>query len=274
MSIETFLAAQAEKERSANTLKAYAADLSLFAKWFQITNGQPLGDTITAIDVKDYKAALIFDKAKPATINRRLTTLINFAHFHGNEIEVKKVDEQKLAPRSLTRQELAAFLREAERRVQVWRDDQANRVKAQYNLAGINFLVNTGLRISEFCNIEAGDVEITERKGWLIVRKGKGGKFRKVPLNAEARKAYKQLEPIPIRIKPRQWQTIVAGIGLKAGLNVTPHMLRHTFGKSLIDKGSQLQEVGDLLGHKSLNTTRDYVTPSEADLEQVVEKLE
>jgi integrase/recombinase XerC len=60
----------------------------------------------------------------------------------------------------------------------------------------------------------------------------------------------------------------------KAGLkNVTPHTLRHSFAKSLIDAGVSLEKVATLLGHSNLNTTRIYTTPGEEDLEDAVGKI-
>ena len=60
--------------------------------------------------------------------------------------------------------------------------------------------------------------------------------------------------------------------GLSAGLlrslvkfpeRLTPHVLRHSFAKNLIDAGVGLEKVAALLGHSNLNTTRIYVTPSQ-----------
>ena len=59
-----------------------------------------------------------------------------------------------------------------------------------------------------------------------------------------------------------------------AGLeNVTPHILRHTFGKSLLDNGVTLEKVATLMGHSNLNTTRIYTTPGEEDLIEAVEAI-
>ena len=54
---------------------------------------------------------------------------------------------------------------------------------------------------------------------------------------------------------------------------VTPHTLRHTFGKNLVDAGVPLDRVAQLLGHESVDTTRIYTTPSEQDLQREVEKV-
>ena len=54
---------------------------------------------------------------------------------------------------------------------------------------------------------------------------------------------------------------------------MTPHTLRHTFGKNLVDAGVPLDRVASLLGQESVDTTRIYTTPSERDLQQEVEKV-
>ncbi len=65
-------------------------------------------------------------------------------------------------------------------------------------------------------------------------------------------------------------QDMLGELGRVAGVAVTPHTLRHTFAKNLIDRGVPLNQVATLLGHSALNTTRIYTTPSEADLERAV----
>jgi len=54
---------------------------------------------------------------------------------------------------------------------------------------------------------------------------------------------------------------------------VTPHTLRHTFGKNLVDAGVSLDRVAQLLGHESVDTTRIYTTPSAQDLQREAEKV-
>lgn len=54
---------------------------------------------------------------------------------------------------------------------------------------------------------------------------------------------------------------------------ITPHTLRHTFGKNLVDAGVPLDRIATLLGHSSLNTTRIYTVPSQADLQDAVETI-
>jgi integrase/recombinase XerC len=132
------------------------------------------------------------------------------------------------------------------------------------------------------------DVEISPRKGQVTVN-GKGFKQRTIPLNKASREILRQwLQVRPdsgdralfinqrgAPAKLRSAQRAVKRIAEQAGLeDVTPHTLRHTFAKSLIDEGVTLEKVAKLLGHSSLDTTRIYVTPSEKDLEEAVESLE
>ena len=55
--------------------------------------------------------------------------------------------------------------------------------------------------------------------------------------------------------------------------DLSPHVLRHTFGKNLADTGAGIQLIADLMGHESLETTRRYIQPGHADLAAAVDKL-
>jgi site-specific recombinase XerD len=91
-----------------------------------------------------------------------------------------------------------------------------------------------------------------------------------VPLNAKARKAVQDYQGI----RPEVERAVVE-FAKKAGLKgVTPHVLRHSFAKALIDSGVSLEKVAALLGHSNLNTTRIYTTPGEEDLEDAVVRID
>jgi len=57
-------------------------------------------------------------------------------------------------------------------------------------------------------------------------------------------------------------------------VDLSAHILRHTFAKNLVDAGVTLEKVASLLGHSSLDTTRVYTTPGKSDLEKAVRALE
>ena len=75
-------------------------------------------------------------------------------------------------------------------------------------------------------------------------------------------------------VQPRIVQRMVARYAKEAGLeDVTPHTLKHTYSKSLLDSGASLVEVSKLLGHKSLDSTTRYTQPSDMELQDAVERM-
>src|SRR5205823_9349401 len=126
--------------------------------------------------------------------NRRLYALRKFFHWaiavglakEDPTAVVKGAQATPLAPRSLPKKDVDRLLRAAEQ-------DENKR-----NLAVLQVLRHTGIRIGELAALKLSDVELSERKGRLIVRSGKGSRHRVVPLNADARKAiadYKEVRP-------------------------------------------------------------------------------
>lgn len=279
-----------EQDRSEVTVRGYLADMSQFERWFEQTNGRVLRvEEITPADVREYRAWLqTVQKASAATIRRRLMALRAYCRWGmaAGKIErnptarLKMPREDKLSPGWLERSEQWRLVREAERGIQA-ADTPARRRLAVRDWALVVFLLHTGLRVSEACAVEISDVQIGERSGWVQVRSGKGAKARKVPLNAEARRALKAwLEERggqPGRVFGMTVSAVqrrLAEMGRRAGVEVHPHTLRHTLAKNLVDAGVGLHEVAALLGHSSLNATRVYVTPGERDLEKALQKLE
>jgi site-specific recombinase XerD len=109
-----------------------------------------------------------------------------------------------------------------------------------------------------------------------------------VPLNADARRAISEyLEVRPedeeerlfvgqrgTALTPSAIWRVVKQYGLRAGLDISPHTLRHTFGTRLVrSKGIDLVTVAAMMGHESLDTTAIYTKPSEEDMARAVEKL-
>lgn len=284
-----------EADRSERTVAGYLHDLSLFARWFEQSNGEPLSPAnLTPSDVREYRQHLLLLHAKPATINRHLAAIRaygNWAKDSGqtslNPVNgIKGVEQVGLAPKWLDKKGRAALERELERRVQAARTDTAQFLSRR-NQAVVILLLNTGLRISELAALELSDLNLADRKGWLMVRYGKGRKAREVPLNASARsalKAWLAIRPDSISNKlfttsegplsARSVQILLQDVGKAAGLEVTPHTLRHTFAKALVDGGVSLDKVAALLGHSSLNTTKVYTTPGRDDLKKAVEIMD
>lgn len=286
-SINKFTAYLQQQDRSPKTIQGYISDLQSFARWFNQSNGEKLTEkNLTPTDVREYRQWLVSRDAAPATINRHLAALRVFAQWSGFAIDVKGIEEQSLAPHWLDRKEQSALVRETEKAVNAAHTEVA-KVQAKRDRAVIVLLLNSGLRISELCSLSTKDIELTDRKGKLIVRQGKGSKKREVPLNRIAREALKDWMNVRSagvalfegkrgdRLSPSGVYRRLTELARRAKLeHVSPHTLRHTFSKNLVDAGVGIERVAALLGHSNLNTTRIYTTPGARDLEKAVEQLE
>src|SRR4051794_9144221 len=285
--VERFLQDLERQEASPQTRRAYQLDLLHFATWFAQTVGEPFRpEAVTPTDVREYRGYLLnVEKRQPATVNRRLAALRRFFQWTkasglAKELptdNVKGVASVPRAPHWLEKRDVDRLIRTVERHGNT-RD-----------LAIVLTLRHTGIRVSELSSLRLGDVETSERKGTLTVRSGKGSKFRTLPLNVDARQAiaaYLKVRPTVSAdhlfigqrgqgISSRAVELLVTKYARLAGLeDVTPHTLRHSFGKHALDAGADLVSVAALLGHERLETTAIYTTPSQRDLEKVVEKLE
>jgi site-specific recombinase XerD len=285
--VRDFLADLQRQETTPLTIKTYASDLRSFVRWFSGSTGEPFSSrAVTPTDLRDYRAHLrTVEQRQAATVNRRLAALRKFflwAQATGKVTElptanVKGIPNAPRTPKSLAKREVDRLIREAEK--------HGNK----RNLAVILTLRHTGLRVGELCNLRLGDLSISERKGSLLVRGGKGDKDRTLPLNNDARQvlsAYLEVRPksaddhlfIGQRGQPLQTQAvqlIVRKYAQRAGLSgVTPHILRHSFAKHVLDAGEDLATVSRLLGHERLETTAIYTQPNANDLEVAVRRLE
>ena len=69
-------------------------------------------------------------------------------------------------------------------------------------------------------------------------------------------------------------QQALEKVGKLAGIpGLSPHILRHTFGKRMAEAGCRLEVIADLMGHEDLETTRRYVQPGQVDLTEAVESI-
>jgi integrase/recombinase XerD len=299
--IDEFTAHLTGQDLSPRTVQGYARDVRLFAGWFEHTNGKPATPTnVTPLDVREYRQHLqAVKKQKPSTINRKLAALRAFfgwatrvGHVPGSPVEdIHDVPQARRAPQWLERPAQYKLLRTAQEQTRLAdaKGLDAGRWRARRDEAVVALLLHAGLRVGEACALDLDDVELGERSGKVVVRSGKRGKYREVPLNRDARQALAEwlkvrpaLEGIDgllvgqkgNRLSSRSLQSIVARLARLADLEeVTPHVLRHCLGKNLVDTGVSLDRVAMLLGHENLNTTAIYTTPSQSDLSAAVEQV-
>ena len=288
-----------DQDLSPLTVKGYLADLRHFARWFEQTNGEVLTvQRITPTDVKEYKQYLLrVERRKAGTVNRRLAALTSLAKWARQSKQIQSDPTENIkgvagvarGPKWLDKHEQHRLMRAIENDLELAKKNYPKRwVTRRRDASLILFLLHTGLRLSEAVELRMKDMQISERKGNVLVQQGKGGKQRNVPLNSEARKALHEWMDIRPQsdhlwmtvegehesLSGRTVQRIMQRYAKAAQLDVlTPHICRHTFAKNLVDNGVGLEKVAALLGHSSLNTTRIYIVPSERDLELAVENL-
>jgi integrase/recombinase XerC len=196
-------------------------------------------------------------------------------------LAVKELRRQPLAPQGLTRAEVRKLLREVELRKDI-------RAKAIFSL-----VLYSGARLSDVTYLELSDLSITERKGTVFYRHGKGSKQRIVPLPLQSRKAllsYLETRP-PVDsqrvfmgergvLNRRGIQAIFEKYRALTGIeNLHCHVLRHTFSHSFLSSaenggaGGNLVQLAQILGHESLNTVAIYTRNSIGQLADAAEKL-
>jgi len=262
------------------TVRVYRGHLRRFVAWHEAACGRFDLRAVTPLDVADYRRHLQGRGRKPTATNNALAALRSLFVWaasrrlvDGDPVEgVKRLPEEASPARWLARRDLGALVRAVYR--QGGPRDQALVV----------LLLHTGLRVSEAVSLRRTDVVINDRSGHVVVRMGKGGRSRQVPLNVTARKplaAYMGgLEGewlFPGRgggpMTSRATQKILAKYARLAGVEATPHRLRHSFCKLLVEAGESLDVVAALAGHGNLNTTARYTRPGVRDMERAVEKL-
>ena len=229
--------------------------------------------------IRDYLRHLRVDlRRPPTTCNAALAAINHFGIWLGlGPSQTKAVVLPKAAPRALEEGDVRKLLRAAERRGSI--RDQAILIT----------LFATGLRLSELAALDLGDVALSARKGLVTVRDGKGGKHRVVPLNSQAREALQawldlrgpdaQTSPAVFtgpsgkRLTDRAVDLVLRRIAADAGIPFSAHVARHTAATRLVRDGVDLVLVAEVLGHASLETTRRYSLPSEADRASALERL-
>lgn len=264
------------------TLKSYVGIVKRFMIWCQDERGQRSMQSVGRLEVAAYRRWLQDQGRKPATVNLALVALSGFFDWavqegiaSSNPVRgVKRVPEQVPGPKWLDRESLQAFL------------EAVSRHGSARDRALMAVLLHAGLRVSEACYLRVADLRLRDGGGYLRIRRGKGGKYREVPLNASVRKSLQEyLAAHPggewlfvsrqgTRLSARSAERAVGRYARLAGLErVTAHTLRHTFCKLLVDAGVSLDRVAVLAGHANLSTTARYTRPSMADLERAVGKL-
>jgi integrase/recombinase XerD len=143
----------------------------------------------------------------------------------------------------------------------------------------LRFMWRTGVRVSEVINVTPKDIEY--KNGVVNIRKAKGGRQRRVPLDQDTLKMLSEYisalhipENRPVfSIKRTQVFNLVKKYGNMAGVKIHPHTLRHSFAINLVRGGTDLRRVQLMLGHSSLSITQVYLQFNDNDLREAYEKV-
>jgi integrase/recombinase XerD len=273
-----------ERGLSANTLDGYSRDLGKLAG-FLADAGRATVDDVTTTDLAGFLAALTAAGLSARSRARALVAVRGLCRFlvadkwlDGDPAEL--LDAPKLAPRSPV-----VLGEDAVARILAAPDVATPR--GQRDVAMLELLYATGLRVSELVGLPLADVNL--KAGFVRVT-GKGAKTRLVPMTGSARAA---IEGYLATVRPgwvrdpgqpalfltergrpmtRQgfWKLLgayVRAAGVRAvGGAVSPHKLRHSFATHLLERGADLRAVQAMLGHADITTTQLYTHVSRARL--------
>ena len=285
-SIETFVnSLWLESGLSENTRRSYQSDLSIFATWLTSKKLSLSGaDRDSILSFLAYKVKAGY---KPRTTARILSSLKRYYQYLIRENirtdnPCRLVESPKLGrplPQVLSEQDVESLLKAPD----------INTDLGVRDLAMLELLYATGLRVSELVGLEINQLSFTQGLVRVI---GKGNKERLVPLGHQAlsclQSYMKQARLDILKHKPSEalfvtnrggamtrhafWH-LIKRYAQKAGISsdLSPHTLRHAFATHLLNHGADLRVVQMLLGHSDLSTTQIYTHVAQERLKQMYE---
>ena len=277
---------QTTKNLSDKTIIAYSSDLKDFNTFLQ-------KDFLDPNNLIRYIQHLTTErKLKDSSIKRKLIVLkmfFKYLHKHNfiedkyYELHTFKFKSEKMLPKTLTIPEVITLLSQAGSNKAA---NKKNNWTAVRNLALIDILISTGIRIAEASNISLDDIIFSEQ---TILIHGKGKKQRLIYISCP--QTWQNLQNWLILRKLQQPETdkvfinrfgnqlsihgieyIYKKLKQAAGINhkSTPHYLRHTFATNLLVNGADLRSVQEILGHANISTTEIYTEVSTSRKKQVL----
>lgn len=252
-----------QKRYSLSTIKAYKIYFSDFMEYHK---GQDL-DLLTVEDINSYMLHMVKEKRISATQQNMRINAIKFYYekvrkgkrqYYGG---IARAKEYKALPEVLSREEMKNIFA------------QLSNLKHR---CMISLIYSAGLRRSELLNLTPKDI-ISERM--LIRIAGKGKKCRYSLLSErllnELRAYYREYKPqkwlfegeqAGEQYSPSALVKILKEAARKAGIKhrVHLHMLRHTFATHLLEQGTDLRTIQELMGHTDIKTTAIYLHVSNA----------
>jgi integrase/recombinase XerD len=260
------------KRYSKSTTESYTNALLVFFSY----HNQKNVDQITNQDIMDFNTHYILKKNLSATYQSQF---INALKLFYQTVEKHKIDIEKLIrpkqghklPKVISEEEVAAII---------------NACKNLKHKTMLSLIYSAGLRRGEVLSLLKTDID--SKRMIITIRNAKGMKDRNVPLSPVIlnmlREYYKEYKPNEYLFEgqyggaysPRSLEKTlkiaVALAGIKKNINL--HMLRHSYATHLLEAGTNLRHIQELLGHKSPNTTQIYTHVSTEQLGKITSPLD
>ncbi len=242
---------------SEHTIRNYIGAIEKLCKYFNLPP-----DKITTSQVKKYIYHRIKDEGiAPSTVNQIISIWkimqLDILKRDYKTIEIKRAKRVSKIPDILTREQVLKLI---------------SSPKNLKHKTILTLLYSTGIRLSELLTLKP--IDIDSGRMVINIRSGKGNKDRQVVLNEELllllREYYKKFTPKNYlfeghKVAEKYSTTSVRNIIKKAAeaigikKRVYPHLLRHCFATHLIEAGTNIKVVQNLLGHGSIKSTLAYM---------------
>ena len=283
-----------DRGMSQNTESGYATDLRDFQNF--ITQHE-INDVknITKQDILDFYKFLETLKLSRSTMQRRyssLNQLFKFAIVRGiiksnPMLTMRRIKKDKHLPKFLSQDEINKLLNVF---IVPSKTTKSKQIQALRNRLIIEMLYSTGMRVSELCELPTKSVLFTEKNKndyRFITIKGKGQKERVVPIReqvlpilSEYLSMIDKKQQFLFGVKNQHLTRRMVGYilkqaSIKAGIEigkVHPHIIRHSFATHLLQKGLDIREIQELLGHSNINTTAIYAEIADNEALTAVKK--
>lgn len=268
---------QNQKCLDEKTLKAYGIDLAQFLKMIDT-------DSLSAIDTNLLEKYIcqLHQIYKPKTAKRKIASVKAFFHYleYKDYISVNpfskihiKFREPVILPKTIPLNTVELFLSTMYNRLTSSKNHYQHRNTLR-DIAVIELLFATGMRISELCSLSPSNINLINR---TVLIYGKGAKERIIQIGNndvyqilceyfnEYQKEIERTgyffinhlgEPLSdqsVRRMIRKYTNAAA-----ISLHITPHMFRHTFATALLDADVDIRYIQEMLGHSSINITEIY----------------
>ena len=275
------------KQASANTVSSYMRDIRQFAAWLSENENVSVEDA-TQLNISHYFAYLEAGGRSNATISRCLAGLKNFYSYVVSSgfleqtpvVEIKVERGEKKLPQFLSGKEIEHLLAQP-----VCVDAKGFRDKAM-----LEVMYATGIRVTELIQLNISDVNLELG----IIKCAGAKKTRAIPLYPGALSALRTyIESVRsmmladpdeealfvnvngARMSRQGFWKILKHYQTAAHIEVeiTPHMLRHSFAVHLLENGADLGSVQELMGHSDISSTQMYTQVLNSKLKAVYSKF-